>query len=105
MSAPLSTTMNICVIFVLLHAVSSLPHFFRGRPKHGMLGAPKLPRGSILPPDMWIKQKLTHFNDADTRTWQQVSSAHKEKYCDMCRHSERCIILLLRSLQKMLTQS
>ncbi|XP_022286435.2 putative serine protease K12H4.7 [Crassostrea virginica] len=71
MSAPISTTMKICVIFVLLNVVSSLPHFFRGRPKHGMLGAPKLPPGSILPPDMWIKQKLTHFNDADTRTWQQ----------------------------------
>lgn len=73
MAASLKTVSNLVLISVLVSFTSSLPRFLHGRPKHGLLGAPKLPQGSVLPPDMWLKQKLTHFNDADTRTWQQVS--------------------------------
>ncbi|XP_061194515.1 putative serine protease F56F10.1 [Saccostrea echinata] len=64
-------TMLILNLFLNLSFVSCLPRFFHGRPKHGMLGAPILPQESVLPPDMWMTQRLTHFNDADTRTWQQ----------------------------------
>lgn len=55
---------------------AGIPRFFRGRPRGGMVGSPK-PRsnglyGNAPAPDMWVKQRLDHFNDADTRTWQQV---------------------------------
>lgn len=73
MAASMKTVLNLVLISVLVSFTSSLPRFLHGRPKHGLLGAPKLPQGSVLPPDMWLKQKLTHFNYADTRTWQQVS--------------------------------
>lgn len=37
-----------------------------------MLGVPKWHgKTADLPPDMWLKQKLDHFNDADTNYWQQ----------------------------------
>lgn len=71
MAASMKTVLNLVLISVLVSFTSSLPRFLHGRPKHGLLGAPKLPQGSVLPPDMWLKQKLTHFNYADTRTWQQ----------------------------------
>ncbi|XP_041359445.1 putative serine protease K12H4.7 [Gigantopelta aegis] len=52
---------------------ADIPHFFRGRPKGGMVGVPRLTRGynPVFPPDEWMTQTLDHFNDADTRTWQQ----------------------------------
>ncbi|XP_038049891.1 thymus-specific serine protease-like [Patiria miniata] len=49
----------------------SLPRFLHGRPRGGMLGAPRRRSGGSLPPDQWLEQKLDHFNDADLRTWQQ----------------------------------
>ncbi|KAL5004772.1 hypothetical protein ScPMuIL_018228 [Solemya velum] len=51
-----------------------IPNMLRGRPKGGMLGAPANPGNINLPPDMWFTQKLDHFNEADTRTWQQKYS-------------------------------
>lgn len=50
------------------------PRFFRGRPKGGMLPPPHRPAhmlGRPLSADLWFNQTLDHFNDADTRTFQQ----------------------------------
>ena len=70
------------VLFVcgLCLAECYIPRFFRGRPKGGMVGAPRGQRmysSEELPTDMWVTQKLDHFNGADTRTWSQV----KSHYC------------------------
>lgn len=48
-----------------------LPVFFRGRPRGGMVGSPRQHQSWTLPPDMWIEQRLDHFNSADARTWKQ----------------------------------
>ncbi|XP_060082693.1 putative serine protease K12H4.7 [Ylistrum balloti] len=55
--------------FCTIHAY--IPKFHRGRPKGGMLGRPNVKSNHALPPDMWVTQRLDHFNDADTSTWQQ----------------------------------
>lgn len=60
------------ILAVLLPLATGLGLFKHGRPKHGMLGAPLVKEKYNLPPDMWFKQKLDHFNDADLRTWNQV---------------------------------
>lgn len=59
--------------FVLSLSVNAgIPKILRGRPKGGMLGVPKWHgKKEELPPDMWLKQKLDHFNDADTSYWEQ----------------------------------
>ncbi|XP_033638180.1 thymus-specific serine protease-like [Asterias rubens] len=49
----------------------SLPRFLHGRPRGGMVGAPRRQTDGPLPPDQWLEQKLDHFNDADLRTWKQ----------------------------------
>jgi len=56
---------------------SALPIFLRGRPKGGMLGSPMPPKeysfsARMLPPNMWMSQRLDHFHASDTRTWNQV---------------------------------
>ena len=67
------TSLNCALILaVLIPLVTGLGRFKHGRPKHGMLGAPMNKGNYNLPPDMWFKQKLDHFNDADLRTWNQV---------------------------------
>ena len=61
----------VCCIFVAFcHAY---PRFMHGRPRGGMLGAPKRRFSGPLPPDQWITQRLDHFDDANLQTWQQVS--------------------------------
>ena len=67
----------------------SLPRFLHGRPRGGMVGAPRRQTDGPLPPDQWLEQKLDHFNDADLRTWKQVrwrrrnecSSTHTQLIC------------------------
>lgn len=62
------------VICLVLVVNAGIPKILRGRPKGGMLGAPRWNgKNANLPPDMWLKQKLDHFNDADTNYWQQVT--------------------------------
>lgn len=43
------------------------------RKNNGKLGNPAGEWHHAVPKDEWFTQKLDHFNDADTTTWQQVS--------------------------------
>ena len=62
------------IISLSLSVDGGIPKILRGRPKGGMLGAPKWHgKTEDLPPEMWLMQKLDHFNDADTNYWKQVS--------------------------------
>ena len=65
-------------ILLLPLFIDGLPLFHRGRPRGGMLGAPRKSLKSTFssklssPSDeMWFTQQLDHFNPTDTRTWQQ----------------------------------
>lgn len=75
-------------VLLIVTVNGGIPKILRGRPKGGMLGTPKW-NGikESLPPDMWLKQKLDHFNDADTNYWQQVSLIHKYlfAFCDISK--------------------
>ncbi|KAL4235486.1 Thymus-specific serine protease [Mactra antiquata] len=42
-----------------------------GRPKGGLLGAPKVLPGAKTPPAQFFNQRLDHFNGDDFRTWKQ----------------------------------
>lgn len=68
----------ITALFLLPLFIDGLPFFHRGRPRGGMLGAPKKSKNqsssvSWKTPseELWYTQKLDHFNPSDTRTWQQ----------------------------------
>ena len=46
--------------------------FLRGRPRGGMLVAPAAPNmNGKLPEAHWLTQRLDHFDDSNTKTWQQ----------------------------------
>lgn len=67
---------NCAVVFVLLSLLyqqcwTTVPRFFRGRPRGGMLGAPNVKHEVKLPKELWFTQRLTHFNDANKATWKQ----------------------------------
>ncbi|KAK3095371.1 hypothetical protein FSP39_013868 [Pinctada imbricata] len=68
-----TTSMNVVIIlsFCLWNVQGGIPRFFRGRPRHGMLIPPPLPKGVSTPQEMWFDQQLDHFNDADSKTWKQ----------------------------------
>lgn len=69
--------MSFYIFQVLLLAVyitqSSLafPRFINGRPRGGMLGAPRFDNSVKLPDAQWFTQRLDHFDDSNTNTWQQ----------------------------------
>ncbi|KAM7425914.1 hypothetical protein ABFA07_022721 [Porites harrisoni] len=48
-------------------------HFLRGRPRGGMLPAPSADAIHVkdLSQDQWFTQRLDHFDDFNTKTWQQ----------------------------------
>ena len=48
-------------------------HFLRGRPRGGMLPAPSADAIHVkdLSQDQWFTQRLDHFDDFITKTWQQ----------------------------------
>lgn len=49
-------------------------NFLRGRPRGGMLVAPATDNGmnvEDLPQAQWFTQRLDHFDDSNTKTWQQ----------------------------------
>ncbi|XP_066913299.1 putative serine protease K12H4.7 [Clytia hemisphaerica] len=52
---------------------SHVPYFHKGRPKGGFLGDPYIdPRQNFKAAEpQWYTQQLNHFDDQDTRTWQQ----------------------------------
>ena len=66
-----------CVTVILLnfvHISYCLPFILRGRVRGGFVGSPKTSQPLTgLPGDQWLSQTLDHFNDADTRRWQQVN--------------------------------
>lgn len=71
-SKMLAVSLLLSFIFIL-NIDAKIPRILRGRPKGGMVGVPKWHgKTEHLPSDMWLKQKLDHFNDADTMYWQQV---------------------------------
>ena len=73
-------------VVLLSTFIDGLPFFHRGRPRGGMLGAPKKSLKSLFsrmraPSDeMWYTQQLDHFNPADTRTWQQRFFVNDENW-------------------------
>lgn len=70
-SKMLAVSLLLSFIFIL-NIDAKIPRILRGRPKGGMVGVPKWHgKTEDLPSDMWLKQKLDHFNDADTMYWQQ----------------------------------
>lgn len=72
-----SFALFLCIAFLHIMAVArfscALPRFLRGRPRgrDGMLGAPAVGKHSSLPADQWFTQRLSHFDDSNTATWQQ----------------------------------
>ena len=50
---------------------ATIPRFFRGRLRGGMLGAPNVDHEVKLPKELWFTQRLTHFNDANEQMWKQ----------------------------------
>lgn len=64
----------VVLIFMFTKASQASLHFLRGRPRGGMLGVPEV--GSTfdsknLPEAQWFNQRLDHFDDSNTNTWQQ----------------------------------
>ena len=71
------TLFNLPVYLVILclgftnFSLGSL-NFLRGRPRGGMLVAPaKDSNIKDLPQAQWFTQRLDHFDDSNTKTWQQ----------------------------------
>jgi hypothetical protein len=81
------------VIFSLnLSLYSCLRRFYRGREfysnKHNIQTAAPSPF-----PDLWYEQRLDHFNEGETATWNQVS--HKFKYINKSLKKKLIVILKL----------
>lgn len=72
-----SAVMTKCAVVVVSLSLfcqqcwTTIPRFFRGRPRGGMLGAPNVDYEVKLPEEQWFTQRLTHFNDADESMWRQ----------------------------------
>lgn len=58
--------------------------FKQGRYKDGFLRSPNIKYDAELPPDMWFRQKLDHFNPQDQTNWQQVG-IHFFSSCHACQ--------------------
>jgi hypothetical protein len=50
-----------------------IPRIINGRPKGGMLGAPKVSHDVKTPPAQWFTQRLDHFDGANVQRWSQVN--------------------------------
>lgn len=64
----------VVLIFVFTKASLASLHFIRGRPRGGMLGVPEVGctiDSKNLPEAQWFSQRLDHFDDSNTNTWQQ----------------------------------
>ena len=71
MSKSCFITVFLTIIF-LRESSTTIPRYFRGRPRGGMLGAPYVDHDQVKVPEaQWFEQRLTHFNDADKLTWMQ----------------------------------
>jgi len=78
MQVKLPSLLLFCSFLWSCHATR---HTLFGRPRGGLLGAPKVPVDAMLPGEQWLTQNLDHFNPADTRTWQQVIAGEHTKLC------------------------
>ncbi|XP_068729188.1 putative serine protease K12H4.7 [Montipora capricornis] len=64
----------VIILLVFTNVSIASLHFLRGRPRGGMLGAPEVNSNVAnknLPEAQWFTQRLDHFDDSNTHTWQQ----------------------------------
>ena len=70
----LSRSLQLVLIFAgFVNLCHGSLHFLRGRPRGGMLPAPSADAIHVkdLSQDQWFTQRLDHFDDFNTKTWQQ----------------------------------
>lgn len=69
-----ATITKLCLIAVVVsQALCWVPRFINGRSRGGMLGAPRVAKGTPTPPALWFKQqRLDHFDGSNNRHWSQV---------------------------------
>ncbi|XP_052232753.1 putative serine protease F56F10.1 [Dreissena polymorpha] len=71
MASP-TTIQLFCLLLCVSHIYSWIPRIINGRPKGGMLGAPKAPKGIKTPAAQWYdEQRLDHFDGANFKVWSQ----------------------------------
>ena len=73
---PYTSNASLCLIVTVVLGLTNCSHaslrFLRGRPKGGMLVAPAAEHvNQKLPEAHWFTQRLDHFDDSNTKTWQQ----------------------------------
>lgn len=73
---PYTSSASLCLIVTVVLGLTNCSHaslrFLRGRPKGGMLVAPAAEHvNQKLPEAHWFTQRLDHFDDSNTKTWQQ----------------------------------
>ena len=67
-----ASVVSLCLLASFAVAGSlAFPRMLRGRPFGGMLGEPPVDKSVKLPEAQWFAQRLNHFDDSNTRTWQQ----------------------------------
>lgn len=63
----------ILIVFTLFSTTNCwIPRIINGRPKGGMLGAPRITHDVKTPPAQWFNQRLDHFDGANYERWNQV---------------------------------
>ncbi|XP_053402774.1 putative serine protease F56F10.1 [Mercenaria mercenaria] len=70
----MATYMSISVFFILClfsYVNCWIPRIINGRPKGGMLGAPKVSHDINVPSAQWFNQRLDHFDGANYQRWNQ----------------------------------
>ena len=73
MAAPVHRFVCLFLIFVSC-TYAWIPRFINGRPKGGMLGAPRVSHPVVTATAQWYtEQRLDHFDGANTKVWSQVS--------------------------------
>ncbi|XP_078380206.1 putative serine protease K12H4.7 [Oculina patagonica] len=63
--------LHLLLIIVFTNLSLGSLRFLRGRPRGGMLVAPARHNTGKLPEAHWFTQRLDHFDDSNTETWQQ----------------------------------
>jgi len=73
MNTNLISILMCCILQEGLTDHSHIPLFHKGRPKGGFVGAPYVdPKQNLEAAEpQWFTQRLNHFDDQDTHTWQQ----------------------------------
>ena len=73
MDTTVTVILALCVLQGVLTEHASVPMFHNGRPRGGFIGTPYVdPKLNLKAAEpQWFTQRLNHFDDQDTRTWQQ----------------------------------